>query len=94
MRVGCHLNGMFVGAFSCADDVTLLAPTNMTLKILLNTCTEFAASHNCYYLNASKTKCLYLNGPRSQAPDIVELMCTEIDFVDNAELLRASIIML
>ena len=24
--VGCHMNGMFVGAFCYADDVTLLAP--------------------------------------------------------------------
>ena len=32
LGVGCHLNGMFVGAFSYADDVTLLAPTNMALS--------------------------------------------------------------
>ena len=46
------------GAFSYADDVTLLAPTNMALKAMLNTCTEFAASHNLLF-NASKTKCMY-----------------------------------
>ena len=27
--VVCHMNGMFVGAFCYADDVTLLAPTGM-----------------------------------------------------------------
>ena len=27
--VGCHMNGMFVGAFCYADDVTLLVPTGI-----------------------------------------------------------------
>ena len=81
---------MFVGAFSYADDVTLLAPTNMALKAMLNTCTEFAASHNLLF-NASKTKCMYFNGPRSQAHGVVEFICTAIDFVDRAELLGVSI---
>ena len=48
LGVGCHLDGMFVGAFSYADDGTLLASTNMALKAMLNTCREFAASHNLY----------------------------------------------
>ena len=34
--IGCHLNGMFVGAFIHADDVTLLAPTSMALKAMLS----------------------------------------------------------
>ena len=90
LGVGCHLNGMFVGAFSYADDVTLLAPTYMALKATLNTCTEFAASHNLLF-NASKTKCMYFNDPRSQAHSAVEFMGTAIDFVDCAALLRVSI---
>ena len=62
LGVGCHLNGMFVEAFSYADDVTLLAPTNMALKAMLNTCTEFAASHNLLF-NASKTNVCILMVP-------------------------------
>ena len=49
---------MFVGAFIYADDVTLLAPTIMTLKAMVNTSTDFAASQNLHF-NASKTKCMY-----------------------------------
>ena len=89
LGVGCHLNGMFVGAFSYADDVTLLAPANMALKAMLNTCTEFVASHNLLF-NASTTKCMYFNRPRSQAHGVVEFMGTAIDFVDRAELLGVS----
>ena len=72
------------------NDVTLLAPTNMALKAKLNTCTEFAASHNLLF-NASTTKYMYFNGPRSQAHGDVEFMRTAINFVDRAELLGISI---
>ena len=65
LGIDCHLNGMFVGAFIYADDVTLLAPTSMTLKAMLKTCTDFAASHNLLF-NASKTKCKYVNDAGSQ----------------------------
>ena len=51
---------MLVGAFIYADDVTLLAPTNIAWKAMLNTCTDFSASHNLLF-NASKTKCMYFN---------------------------------
>ena len=81
---------MFVGAFSYADDVTLLDATNMALKAMLNTCTEFAASHNLL-LNASQTKCMYFNGTRSQAHGVVKFMGTAIDIVDRAQLLGVSI---
>ena len=46
LGIGFHLNGMFVGAFIYAHDVTLLAPTSIALKAMLNTCSDFAASHN------------------------------------------------
>ena len=39
--IGGHMNGMFVGAFRYADDVTLLAPTGMALNAMLDTCTRF-----------------------------------------------------
>ena len=53
--VGCHINGMFVGAFSYADDVTLLAPHWYGIKC--NAGTRFADSHNLLF-NSSKTKCM------------------------------------
>ena len=49
LGIGCHLNDMFMGAFIYADDVTLLAPTSMALKAMLNTCTDFAALHNLLF---------------------------------------------
>ena len=78
--IGCHLNGMFVGAFIYADDVTLLAPTSMPLKAMLSTCTNFAASHNLLF-NASKTKCMYFNDAGSQLQNTVKFMGRPIEYV-------------
>ena len=33
--LGCHRNGMFVGAFIDADDITILAPTSTSLNKIL-----------------------------------------------------------
>ena len=71
LRIGCHLNDITVGAFIYADDVTLLATTSMALKAMLNTCTDFAASHNLLF-NASKTKCIYFNDAGSQLQNTVK----------------------
>ena len=78
--IGCHLNGMFVGPFIYADDVTLLAPTSMALKAMLSTCTNFAASHNSCF-NASKTKCMYFSNAGSQLQNTVKFMGRSIEYV-------------
>ena len=89
-EIGCHLNGMFVGAFIYADDVTLLAPTSMALKAMLNTCADFAASHNLLF-NASKTKCIYFNDAGSQLQNIIKFMGRPIEYVDSTDLLGVSV---
>ena len=58
--VGCHMNGMFVGAFCYADDETLLAPTGMALHVMLDICNRFADAHNLLF-NSSKTKCMFID---------------------------------
>ena len=75
---GCHLNGMFVGAFIYAGDVTLLAPKSMALKAMLNTCTDFADSHNLLF-NASKTKCMYFNDAGSQLQNTVKFCVDQLN---------------
>ena len=56
--VGCHMNGMFVGAFCYADDVTLLAPAGIALNAMLDRCYRFADAQNLIF-NLSKTKCMF-----------------------------------
>ena len=86
LGIGCHLKGMFVGAFLYADDVTLLAPQAWLLKAMLITCTDFAASQNLPF-NASKTKCMYFNDTGSQLQNTVKFMGRPIEYVDSTDLL-------
>ena len=81
---------MFVDSFIYADDVTLLAPTNMTLKVMLNICTDLAASHNLLF-NASKTKCMYFNDAGSQLQNTIKFMGRPIEYVDSTDLLGVSV---
>ena len=87
LGIGCHLNGMFVGAFIFADDVTLLALTSMAM---LNTYTDFAASHNLLF-NESKTKCMYFNDAGSQLQNTVKFMGRPIEYVDNTDVLGVAV---
>ena len=42
--VGCHWDGLFVGALAYADDLTLLAPSPSALRMLLRICERFGLS--------------------------------------------------
>ena len=84
--VGCHMNGIFVGAFCYPDDVTFLAPTGMALNAMLDTCTRFADSHNLL-LNSSKTKCMCFDMSESQLHSNIQFMGKSVDFVNSVDLL-------
>ena len=84
--VECHMNGMFVGAFYYADDVTLLALNGMALHALLDTCTRFADAHNLLF-NSSKTKCMFIDRSCSQLHSNVRFMGRSVEFVNSVDLL-------
>ena len=90
LGIGCHLNGMFVGAFIYADDVALLALTSMESKAMLNTCTDFAAPHNLLF-NASKNKYMHFNDTGSQLQNNVKFMGRPIEYVDSKDLNGVSV---
>ena len=62
--VGCYWNQHFVGAVCYADDIALLAPSPSALRLMLSTCTSFAAVH-CLVFNASKTQLIQFSCSRS-----------------------------
>ena len=41
LGIGCHWDGLFVGAVSYADDIALLAPSPSALRLMLKHCEEF-----------------------------------------------------
>ena len=84
--VGCHMNGMFVGAFCYADEVTLLALTGMALNAMRDTCTRFADAHNLLF-NSSKTKCMFIDRSCSQLHSNVQYIAMGVEFVNSIDLL-------
>ena len=89
--LGCHCNGMFVGAFIYADDITTLAPTSISLNKLLDTCKQYADDVNLTF-NASKFKCIYFDytGLRN-IPNNIVFMHESIEFVSKVQLLDINI---
>ena len=59
-------------------------------KAMLNTCTDFAASHN-FLFNASETKCMYFNDAGPQLQNTVKFMGRPIENVDSTDLLGVSV---
>ena len=55
--VGCHWDGLFVGALANADDLTLLAPSPSALRTLLGICERFGAA-NFLKFSPDKTQCI------------------------------------
>ena len=63
--VGCHMNGMLVGAFCYADDVTLLALTGMALNAMLDTCTRLLMHLTSYLIRLRQNVCLLIGVARN-----------------------------
>ena len=59
LGIGCHMNGLFTGAFIYADDITIIAPSCYALYSMLNVCEEYALSHDILF-NSLKTKYMFL----------------------------------
>ena len=67
--LGCHIGGVYLGAFGYADDVTLLAPSKQALQVMLDICQDYATSHSMLFSTdpnptKSKTKCLFFSRKR------------------------------
>ena len=46
---GCHLNGVYMGALSYADDITLIAPSIGGLNEMLKLCNNYATVYNVIF---------------------------------------------
>ena len=62
-RDGCWINGGYVGIIVYADDVVLISPSIDGLQNMINSCNEYANSHNLTFSThenpaKSKTKCI------------------------------------
>ena len=53
--VGCYWSHYFAGAFGYADDIVLLSPSASALRMMFNTCCQFAKDYNLIF-NPDKTQ--------------------------------------
>ena len=54
---GCQINGVYIGALSYADDITIMCPSIGGLNELLKICYSFA-QRNSIIFNNKKTVCI------------------------------------
>ena len=66
---GCYWSHYFVGASGYADDIVLLAPSASALRMMLNTCCQFAKDHNLLLMQQK----LNLSASRLLAPLLFSL---------------------
>ena len=74
--VGCYWGCSFVGAFSYADDVVLLAFCASAMRMMLLICCSFSVSHILMF-NPTKTLliCFYAPSVRPITPTIYIFQC-------------------
>ena len=58
---GCHIKGVYMGALSYADDITIMCPSIGGLNEMLKICHSFAQSNSIIF-NNKKTDCISLKG--------------------------------
>ena len=56
-QIGCHMNNVYMGALSYADDITIICPNIRGLNKMLKICNEFAQSNKIIF-NSKKTICI------------------------------------
>ena len=91
LGMGCHINGLYTGAFIYADDITLIAPSRTSMTMMLKQCEKYAEMHAILF-NPSKTKYMVFK----QSLDIVHhvplyFMNTCIELVHECDLLGISL---
>ena len=58
---GCHMKGVYIGALSYADDITILSPSIGGLNEMLKICHIFAEKNSILF-NSKKTVCIKFGG--------------------------------
>ena len=91
-QIGCHIDGLYVGALAYADDVTLLCPSLDGLKQMLLTLEQFGLEFKMKF-NPNKTKCMKfaLNHKKSVDMPSVIVSGRQVEWVDSFRHLGAHV---
>ena len=90
MKIGCHIDSVFVGILISADDILLLCPNRSGLQIMINACEKFAKENNLSFgtnpdPKKSKTKCIIFSNNRRECTNIapIQLCGNNLPWVKN-----------
>ena len=83
-RIGCHVNGTYVGALCYADDLTLLCPSLVGLNKMIRICTEYADEYNLTF-NASKTVAMSFGKTNSVPGGFISLDEQPVEWSNEAK---------
>ena len=91
LGVGCHVQGVYMGAVGFCDDILLLAPSRSAMEDMLALCESFAVENNLQFSTdpnpeKSKTKCIFVCGRAKnlQKPTNLKLYGVDLPWVQSA----------
>ena len=69
LGLGCHMFGLWTGAFGFAVDLLLMAPSRDAMAAMLKVCEQYADRLNLFFStdvdpSKSKSKCIFMTGTR------------------------------
>ena len=80
-QIGCHMNNVYMGALSYADDITIICPGIRGLNKMLKICNECAQSNKIIF-NSKKTICIKF-GDKHITPEKAFLTSECLSWTDN-----------
>ena len=85
-RLGCCVNGTYVGCIAYADDILLVSASVTALQSMLNICDDYGCKHSMLF-NSKKSVCIKIGRKWSAAIDCMELNNVDIKWVTNLKYL-------
>ena len=84
-HIGCHMNNIFTGALSYADDITLICSSICGINNMFDICCEYAKEYDITF-NPTKTVCIKY-GDKVELNEHVVMNGNIIEWVDNVRYL-------
>ena len=93
-KIGCYIDGLFMGVFIFADDIILLSASRLGLQSMVNTCAKFASERNLTFgtnpiPEKSKTKCIVFSRKQNDLKNLpnITLCGFELPWVNKIDYL-------
>ena len=85
-KLGCCINGIYLGCVMYADDLLLMSTSVLTLQSMLDLCHEYGTMHDIIF-NYKKSCCMIIGSKRSCKVDNMLLNNVPIEWVDSIKYL-------